>query len=88
MVIDPSLFDGPVLLDEWLDAQQDVQDYTVTDLGEGPLGVGTGYFPLEDPAEDLDVHAWREMKKNLLLAIRSFGPIETVGGPRDKEVVK
>jgi RHS repeat-associated protein len=88
MVIDPSLFDGPVLLDEWLDAQQPVQDYTVTDLGEGPLGVGTGYFPLEDPVEDLDVHAWREMKVNLLRAIDAFGPIETIGGPRDKEIVK
>jgi hypothetical protein len=77
MVIDPSLFDGPALLDEWLDAQQPVAHSTVTDLGEGPFGVGTGYWPVADPAGDLDLHARGKMKEFLTAEIRYFGPIDS-----------
>lgn len=76
-VLDPSLFDGPVTLRQWMLAmmrQPKVghphQPYlTLTAPGEAPQWIdgkrkpGTGYWPGKDPTEGLTRHALAKMKE-------------------------
>jgi len=72
MVMDPSMFDRPVTIDEWRDAQrapgasEPYIDQTAP--GEAPTHPsgaqypGSGYWPSDDPAEGPDQHAAETME--------------------------
>jgi uncharacterized Zn-binding protein involved in type VI secretion len=63
MVMDPSLFDHPVSIDQWRDAQHDHPDIEQTALGQPPPGSpGSGYWPADDPAEGADENAHDTMR--------------------------
>jgi hypothetical protein len=73
-VIDPSLFEAPATLAQWMYAQMRKREghrpfVTVTKLGEAPVWVdrkkkdGTGYWPSADPKEGAHKHAVATMKK-------------------------
>jgi hypothetical protein len=72
MVVDPSMFDRPVTIDEWRDAQQSPgssEPYIdQTAPGEAPTAPdgtsypGSGYWPGEDPVEGPDDHARETME--------------------------
>ncbi len=62
-VIDPSLFDHPVPIDEWRDAQHDTPVIDQTLPGNPPAGhTGSGYWPGPDPAEGADENAHDTMR--------------------------
>jgi hypothetical protein len=72
--IDPSLFDRPVILAEWMKAQMRTSNsskpfVTITKIGEAPLWVdhkkkpGTGYWPTSDPKDGAHNHAVATMRK-------------------------
>lgn len=65
MVIDPSMFDRPVTIQEWKDAQHDTPTVVQTVPGESPLpsGEGSGYWPSPDPPQGPDAHAWETMEE-------------------------
>lgn len=65
MVIDPSMFDRPVPIQEWVDDQHDSPRVIQTELGEPPIpeNGGTGYWPTEDPEEGPDAHAEETMEE-------------------------
>src|SRR5438270_1599172 len=65
MVVDPSLFDHPVTISEWQNAQHDHPRIVETKLGESPLpsGAGSGYWPAPDPIEGPDEHARETMEE-------------------------
>ncbi len=56
LVFDPALFDGPVAIEAWRDAQHDTPRVTHTTLGEPPVPEwgGSGYWPLPDPPEGVE----------------------------------
>ncbi len=73
-VIDPSLFDRPVILETWKSAIRPVDGapaihFTESRFGEAPIAVngnrypGTGYHPGADPTEGADAHAVATMAK-------------------------
>jgi hypothetical protein len=73
-VVDPSLFDKPAPIAQWVNAQmrspRSHRPYvTLTKLGEAPIWVdhkrkpGTGYWPGSDPRPGLHDHAVTMMKK-------------------------
>jgi hypothetical protein len=73
-IIDPSLFDKPATVTQWVNAQLRMQKshrpfLTLTKIGEAPLWVdrkrknGTGYWPATDPKQGLHAHAVAVMKK-------------------------
>ena len=63
MVIDPSMFGGPVTPEKWVGAMnQPGATLILTGLGQAPFEgepgiVGTGYGPGPDPADGLDAEA-------------------------------
>jgi hypothetical protein len=65
VVLDPSLFDRPVPVEEWRDAQHDNPRLVVTALGEPPVPArgGSGYWPDQDPRIGVDRHARRTMEE-------------------------
>ncbi|MCX7113398.1 MAG: protein-glutamine glutaminase family protein [Proteobacteria bacterium] len=64
MVIDPSMFDHPVTVDEWRDAQHDHPRVEKTRIGEPPPGAkGSGYWPGRDPLEGIDENARETMEE-------------------------
>jgi hypothetical protein len=65
MVLDPSLFDRPVPVEGWRDAQHDTPRVVHTALGEppDPARGGSGYWPGPDPAEGPDAHARETMEE-------------------------
>jgi hypothetical protein len=74
MVIDPSMFKGPVTLAEWASAQKCSKTgkaaiTRVTAIGEAPVlpsgakAPGHGYWPGADPAEGMAAHAMKMMRK-------------------------
>jgi hypothetical protein len=74
MVIDPSMFNKPVSVNDWLNGQRKASNspwprYCLTKIGESPTlpngqkAGGTGYWRGADPAGDLDAHAIGEMRK-------------------------
>jgi Glutaminase len=74
MVIDPSLFDRPVTIARWVEAQRkDATSPTphtcVTRIGQAPTRAdgerapGTGYWPASDPKGDLDAFSSKLMSK-------------------------
>ncbi len=65
MVVDPSLFDHPVTIEEWRDAQHDTPTVIQTKLGEPPIPArgGSGYWPSKDPAEGVDENARETMEE-------------------------
>jgi uncharacterized Zn-binding protein involved in type VI secretion len=69
MVIDPSMFDRPVTVDEWRDAQHDHPTVVQTQLGQPPIPSkgGSGYWPAPDPIEGIDEHARETMEDYKLL---------------------
>jgi hypothetical protein len=73
-VIDPSLFNRPVLISTWRDAQRKpgsvrVPYTTVTKLGIAPLNqqrrrlAGSGYWTSGDPREGAESHALKTMRR-------------------------
>jgi hypothetical protein len=64
MVIDPSMYDHPVRLDQWVSDQHDNPDVVQTDIGQPPIPAygGSGYWPAPDPAEGADTHAMEIME--------------------------
>jgi hypothetical protein len=72
-VIDPSLFDRPVTVGEWMACMMGggykAPYICVTELGEAPTlpdgrqTAGTGYHPGADPSEGADVYSREVMKK-------------------------
>jgi len=72
MVVDPSLFDEPVTIEQWNGAMKPTGGGGIsnsrTKLGEAPVlpdgtrAPGSGYGPGEDPSGDLDKHAAGVMK--------------------------
>jgi uncharacterized Zn-binding protein involved in type VI secretion len=68
MVIDPSLSDRPMTVDEWKNAQKKNASDPDPALvfkkpGEPPGTKGSGYWPSDDPKEGPDDHAKRKMKE-------------------------
>ena len=74
MVIDPAMFNGPVTVKQWRNAQKKTADskapyITRTRLGEPPTLLngskarGTGYWDGPDPREGTDAHARFVMRK-------------------------
>jgi uncharacterized Zn-binding protein involved in type VI secretion len=65
MVIDPSMFDRPVPVEEWRNAQHDTPTVVQTAPGEPPIPArgGSGYWPAPDPAEGTDAHARETMEE-------------------------
>jgi uncharacterized Zn-binding protein involved in type VI secretion len=63
LVIDPSLFDRPVTIDEWKETQHDHPDIKITKIGEAPIARrgGTGYWPGPDPTDGPDENAEETM---------------------------
>lgn len=61
MVLDPSLFDRPVTVDEWAHAQHNDPEVVKTRLGEGPRPDGNDYYP-NGPSKDVDAAAALTMK--------------------------
>jgi hypothetical protein len=72
-VIDPALFQSPVTITKWRDAQKKPGSrytpyVTVTKLGQSPKDAhgnrmaGTGYWPGADPREGADAHAVKMMR--------------------------
>jgi hypothetical protein len=59
LVLDPSIFDHPVTVDEWSQAQHDTPEVRYTAPGEPPFPErgGSGYWPAPDPLEGPDEHA-------------------------------
>jgi hypothetical protein len=72
-VIDPSLFDRPVLIGEWMGrmigSDLKAPHMSITKAGEAPTlpngmkAAGTGYWPGADPAEGLASHSRMTMAK-------------------------
>ncbi len=64
MVMDPSMFNRPVTVDEWRDAQHDHPTVVQTRLGEPPIPSrgGSGYWPGADPPEGVDENARETME--------------------------
>jgi hypothetical protein len=84
-VIDPAMFQSPVTISQWRNAQRRsgsrYQPYiTVTRVGQAPIDKngrrlpGSGYWPGPDPREGLDAHAARVM--------RAYKPYEDRWPPR------
>jgi len=65
MVIDPSMFDQPVTVTEWVEAQHDTPRVITTVPGEAPIpsAGGSGYWPSADPLEGPDIHAEETMEE-------------------------
>jgi hypothetical protein len=65
MVVDPSMFDRPVSIDEWRNAQHDHPNVVQTHPGQSPLPSrgGSGYWPGSDPPEGPDEHARETMEE-------------------------
>lgn len=65
MVVDPSMFDHPVTVPEWRDAQHDHPSVVQTIPGAAPDATvgGSGYWPGPDPAEGVDTHALETMQE-------------------------
>jgi uncharacterized Zn-binding protein involved in type VI secretion len=64
MVMDPSMFDHPVTVDEWKDAQHDSPTVVQTAPGQPPIPSkgGSGYWPGKDPIEGPDDNAKETME--------------------------
>jgi hypothetical protein len=63
MVVDPSMFDHPVTVDEWRGAQHDTPRVVQTAPGEAPTSNGgSGYWPGPDPPEGPDTNAKETME--------------------------
>jgi hypothetical protein len=63
MVVDPSMYDHPVTLDQWVADQHDHPHVVQTDPGQPPTTAGgSGYWPAPDPAEGADIHAFETME--------------------------
>ncbi len=71
LVFDPALFDGPVAMEAWRDAQHDTPRVIQTALGEPPVPAwgGSGYWPLPDPAGGMEEHA-RALMEEARVALR------------------
>jgi uncharacterized Zn-binding protein involved in type VI secretion len=64
MVVDPSMFDHPVPVEKWQNAQHDHPVTATTKPGEAPPGrPGSGYWPGPDPPEGPDRHARKIMRE-------------------------
>jgi hypothetical protein len=65
LAFDPILFDGPVLLKEWLAALHDTPTLVRTSRGEPPVASlgGSGYWPGPDPLEGPDLHALETLEE-------------------------
>ncbi|MDQ2899898.1 MAG: protein-glutamine glutaminase family protein [Acidobacteriota bacterium] len=65
MVIDPSMFDHPVTIDEWKKAQHDSPVVVQTIPGQPPKPErgGSGYWPKADPPEGADENAGETMER-------------------------
>jgi len=65
MVLDPSMFDHPVTVDQWKAAQHDSPTVVQTAPGQPPIPArgGTGYWPSADPIEGPDTNAMRTMEE-------------------------
>jgi hypothetical protein len=65
MVMDPSMFDHPVTVDEWKGAQHDHPSVVQTGQGQPPIpgNGGSGYWPGPDPPEGPDAHAHETMEE-------------------------
>ena len=65
MVVDPSMFDHPVTIEEWKDAQHDHPYVKQTAPGEAPIPSrgGSGYWPSTDPPEGADENAKETMEE-------------------------
>lgn len=65
MVVDPSMFDHPVPIEEWKDAQHDHPHVVQTAPGEPPIPGrgGSGYWPSSDPPEGPDENAKETMEE-------------------------
>ena len=59
VVVDPSMFDHPVTVDEWKNAQNDRPHVVQTRPGQPPIpsAGGSGYWPAADPREGPDANA-------------------------------
>jgi len=64
MVVDPSLFDHPVTVEEWRETQHDNPKVVKTKIGEPPIpeNGGSGYWPSEDPPKGTDADARKTME--------------------------
>jgi uncharacterized Zn-binding protein involved in type VI secretion len=65
MVFDPSLFSQPTTMAGWAGAQGSVGAAGITPLGQPPGGVGSGYWPAEDPDEGVRADAFNTMEDYL-----------------------
>lgn len=76
LVLDPSMFDHPVTVEEWRDAQHDTPEVRLTDPGEPPRldPGGSGYWPGHDPAEGVEAPARKTMAKHLRKASEEKEP--------------
>jgi hypothetical protein len=65
MVMDPSMFDHPVTVQEWKDAQHDHPHVVQTAIGDPPIPArgGSGYWPAADPPEGADNNAHDTMEE-------------------------
>jgi len=65
MVMDPSMFDHPVTVDQWKDAQHDHPYVVQTAPGQPPIPSrgGSGYWPSADPPEGVDNNAHETMEE-------------------------
>lgn len=64
MVIDPSMYDHPVTVDQWSKDQHDTPRVVQTAPGEAPTSRGgTGYWPSTDPPEGCDANAKDTMEE-------------------------
>jgi hypothetical protein len=65
MVIDPSMSDHPVTVEEWKNAQHDTPTVVQTSPGQPPVPArgGSGYWPGPDPPEGPDAHAQETMEE-------------------------
>jgi hypothetical protein len=63
LVLHPSMFDRPVTVEEWRDAQHDTPEVKLTEPGEPPQPErgGSGYVPGLDPIQGFDAHARQTM---------------------------
>jgi hypothetical protein len=86
-VIDPSLFQQPVAIDQWETAQMKTRSshkpyIALTKVGEAPVWIdhkrknGTGYWPASDPREGLHNHAAATMKKYKALEGKVSAPFD------------
>ncbi len=65
MVMDPSMFNRPVTVEEWKDAQHDHPYVVQTAPGQPPIPAsgGSGYWPSADPPEGVDNNAQEAMEE-------------------------